>query len=88
MTDSATEAAQSTCRSFAEITCTAGELLDVSGMPAYAGTAETALTPGTMSNPMPAFWQARASSARPLKVPGSPSMSRTTSAARARTWRP
>ena len=34
VTDSATEAAQSTCRSFAEITCTAGELLDVSGMPA------------------------------------------------------
>ena len=34
VTESATEADQSTCRSLAEITCTAGELLDVSGMPA------------------------------------------------------
>src|SRR5580765_6100323 len=78
VTDSAAEAAQSTWRSLAEITCTAGELLEVSGMPAYAGTAETALTPGTMSKAMPAFWQASASSARPLKVAGSQAISRTT----------
>ena len=55
VTESATDADQSTARSLAEITCTAGELLEVSGMPAYAGTAETALTPGTMSKPMPAL---------------------------------
>jgi hypothetical protein len=34
----------------------------VSGMPAYAGTALTDDTPGTISNPIPAFEQACASS--------------------------
>src|SRR5664279_712654 len=59
-------------------TCSDGELADVSGTPAYVGTALTALTPGTTSNLIPALWQARASSDRPLNMDGSPSMSRTT----------
>src|SRR5687768_23793 len=79
VTLSDTDADQSTLRSLALITWTAGEVLEVSGTPAYAGTAETALTPGTTSKPMPALWQASASSASPLNVAGSPSMSRTTS---------
>ena len=45
-------------------------LLVVSGTPAYAGTAEAALTPGTTSKGMPALWQASASSAQPLNVAG------------------
>src|SRR5450759_4264310 len=60
-------------------TCSDGELADVSGTPAYVGTALTALTPGTISNLIPALWQAMASSASPLNMAGSPSMSLTTS---------
>src|SRR5665811_76356 len=60
-------------------TCSDGEVADVSGTPAYVGTALTALTPGTISNLIPALWQASASSARPLNMAGSPSMSLTTS---------
>jgi hypothetical protein len=36
-------------------TCSEGELAEVSGTPAYAGTALTALTPGTTSNLIPAL---------------------------------
>src|SRR5665648_232866 len=60
-------------------TCSDGEAADVSGTPAYVGTALTALTPGTISNLIPALWHAIASSARPLNIAGSPSMSLTTS---------
>ena len=56
-----------------------GEAADVRGTPAYVGTALTALTPGTISNLIPALWQASASSARPLNMAGSPSISLTTS---------
>ncbi len=60
------------------ITWIARVLASVSGTPAYAGTAEIAETPGTISNGTSALRQATASSARPLKVAASPSMSRTT----------
>src|SRR5665811_1407169 len=43
-------------------TCRDGELADVNGTPAYAGTALTALTPGTTSKLIPALWHASASS--------------------------
>ena len=43
-------------------TATSRWLLVVSGMPAYAGTAVTEETPGTISKPMPALAQACASS--------------------------
>ncbi len=48
-------------------------------MPAYAGTAVAAETPGTISNGMPFLRQAPISSAKPVNVAGSPSMRRTTS---------
>ena len=43
-------------------TVTSRWFLVVSGMPAYAGTAVTEETPGTISKPMPALAQAAASS--------------------------
>jgi hypothetical protein len=69
---------RSTPRAPATRTCTPVELADVSGTPAYEGTAVTELTPGTTSKDTPAFTQAVASSASPLKTAGSPSMRRTT----------
>ena len=53
--------AQSTF-SCAVTTATSRWSLVVSGMPAYAGTAETDETPGTISKPRPALTQACASS--------------------------
>jgi len=50
----------------------------VTGMPAYAGTATAALTPGTTSNGMPACTSAAASSPPRPKTKGSPPFSRTT----------
>src|SRR6476646_1577872 len=78
VTSAPVERAQSTLVLSPETTCSVGDDADVSGTPAYVGTALTALTPGTTSKPMQALRQARASSARPLKVAGSPSMRRTT----------
>ena len=54
-------AAQSTL-SWQVTTVTSRWSLVVSGMPAYAGTAATEETPGTISNPSPALAQASASS--------------------------
>src|SRR3954470_3226396 len=48
--------------SFAVTTATSRWSLVVSGMPAYAGTADTDDTPGTISKPSPALTQAAASS--------------------------
>ena len=53
---------QSTLRSPQVTTATSRLFLVVSGMPAYAGTAVTDETPGTISKPMPALAQACASS--------------------------
>src|SRR4051794_5794093 len=50
----------------------------VSGTPAYAGTAVTEDTPGTISNPTPARTQACASSGPEAYTNGSPAISRTT----------
>ncbi len=50
----------------------------VSGIPAYAGTALTSLTPGITLKPIPALRQATASSAPLEKVNGSPVSRRTT----------
>ncbi len=54
--------AQSTAPSATLTTRTSRFFADVSGMPAYAGTALIAETPGTTSNGMPAFAQPTASS--------------------------
>ena len=78
MTRGSTAPDRSTPRAPAATTCSPVELLEVSGTPAYDGTAVTELTPGTISKAMPARAQAEASSARPLKTAGSPSMRRTT----------
>ena len=53
---------QSTLLSLQFTTATSRWFLVVSGMPAYVGTALTEETPGTISNPTPAFVQACASS--------------------------
>ena len=50
----------------------------VTGMPAYAGTATAELTPGTISNGMPASASASASSPPRPNTKGSPPLSRTT----------
>ena len=56
--------AQSTPRTWSrhETNATSRLSLEVSGMPAYAGTALTDEMPGTISRPRPAFTQACASS--------------------------
>ncbi len=55
-------ASQSILASLQVTTATSRWFLVVSGMPAYAGTAVTEETPGTISKPTPALVQACASS--------------------------
>ena len=78
MTPVSTAPVRSVWRAPAATTCRPVDALEVSGMPAYDGTAVTELTPGTTSKASPALTQAEASSARPLKTAGSPSIRRTT----------
>src|SRR5690606_4850152 len=59
-------------------TATSRWVLVVSGMPAYAGTAVTAETPGTISKASPALAHAWASSGPEAYTNGSPEISRTT----------
>src|SRR5690606_29298616 len=75
---SATDRLQSVCRSAASTRWTSPPSLLVSGTPAYSGTEEAVLTPGTISKGTPARRQACASATRPLNAAGSPSMRRTT----------
>ena len=54
------------------MTVTSREVRVVNGTPAYAGTAVTELTPGTISKSTPAFAHAAASSAPVAYIHGSP----------------